>query len=78
MNVVVFDTPELTTSVRVSQDGDINLPVLGLMSVSGLNTMLMLLVQDRKRSCGRVTSFLIRMSPSLSWNMHLKGCNRDG
>lgn len=39
VNIVVFDTPELTTSVRVSQDGDVNLPVLGLMRLAGLNTI---------------------------------------
>lgn len=39
LNVVVFDTPELTTSVRVSQDGDVNLPVLGMMKLAGLNTI---------------------------------------
>jgi polysaccharide biosynthesis/export protein len=37
LNVVVFDTPELTTSVRVNQDGEIDMPVLGLLKVSGLN-----------------------------------------
>jgi polysaccharide export outer membrane protein len=39
LNVVVFDTPELTTSVRVSQDGEVNLPVLGLMRLAGLSTI---------------------------------------
>ncbi len=39
LNIVVFDTPELTTSVRVSQDGEVNLPVLGLMRLAGLNTI---------------------------------------
>jgi hypothetical protein len=58
LNVVVFDTPELTTSVRVSQDGEINLPVLGLIR--------------SKTSCARVISFLTRMSRSSSWNMHLR------
>lgn len=38
LNIVVFDTPELTTSVRVTQDGEINLPVLGLMKLAGLST----------------------------------------
>jgi polysaccharide export outer membrane protein len=38
LNIVVFDTPELTTSVRVTQDGDVNLPVLGLLRVAGLST----------------------------------------
>jgi polysaccharide export outer membrane protein len=38
LNIVVFDTPELTTSVRVTQDGDVNLPVLGLMKLVGLST----------------------------------------
>ncbi|HLH35405.1 MAG TPA: polysaccharide biosynthesis/export family protein [Alloacidobacterium sp.] len=39
LNIVVFDTPELTTSARVSQDGDVNLPVLGTMKLAGLNTL---------------------------------------
>src|SRR5277367_331577 len=39
LNIVVFDTPELTTSARVSQDGDVNLPVLGMMMLAGLNTI---------------------------------------
>jgi polysaccharide export outer membrane protein len=39
LNVVVFDTPELTTSVRVSQDGEVDLPVLGMMNLAGLNTI---------------------------------------
>lgn len=39
LNIVVFDTPELTTSVRVTQDGDVNLPVLGLMRLAGLNSI---------------------------------------
>lgn len=39
LNIVVFDTPELTTSVRVSQDGEVNLPVLGLTKLAGLNSI---------------------------------------
>jgi len=39
LNIVVFDTPELTTSVRVTQDGDINLPVLGMLRLAGMNTI---------------------------------------
>jgi polysaccharide export outer membrane protein len=39
LNIVVFDTPELTTSARVSQDGDVNLPVLGSMKLAGMNTI---------------------------------------
>lgn len=39
LNIVVFDTPELTTSVRVAQDGNINLPVLGLLKVAGMSTI---------------------------------------
>lgn len=39
LNVVVFDTPELTTSARVSQDGEVNLPVLGTMKLAGMNTI---------------------------------------
>jgi polysaccharide export outer membrane protein len=39
LNIVVFDTPELTTSARITQDGDVNLPVLGMMKLAGLNTI---------------------------------------
>jgi len=39
LSIVVFDTPELTTSVRVSQDGEVNLPVLGMMRLAGMNTI---------------------------------------
>lgn len=39
LNVQVFDTPELSTdAARVSQSGQVTLPVLGLVSVMGLNT----------------------------------------
>jgi polysaccharide biosynthesis/export protein len=38
ISVVVFDTPELSTSARVTQDGEVNLPVLGLLKVAGLTT----------------------------------------
>ena len=38
INVIVFETPELSTSVRVNQNGEANLPVLGLVRVAGLNT----------------------------------------
>lgn len=38
LNVVVFETPELSTSVRVNQDGDANLPVLGPVHLAGLST----------------------------------------
>ncbi len=38
LNVIVFETPELSTSVRVNQDGDANLPVLGVIHVAGLTT----------------------------------------
>jgi polysaccharide export outer membrane protein len=36
LSINVFETPELTTSLRVSQTGDINLPVLGRVHVAGL------------------------------------------
>lgn len=39
LNIVVFDTPELTTSVRVSQTGEVNLPVLGMINLGGLTTI---------------------------------------
>ncbi|MBT9330415.1 polysaccharide biosynthesis/export family protein [Paracidobacterium acidisoli] len=38
LNVMVFDIPELSGTSRVSQNGVINLPVLGLVNISGLNT----------------------------------------
>jgi polysaccharide export outer membrane protein len=51
LNIVVFDTPELTTSVRVSQEGEINLPVLGMIKVAGLNTIdTAVKIQDQLRS----------------------------
>ncbi len=37
LNVIVFETPELSASVRVNQDGDANLPVLGRVHVAGLS-----------------------------------------
>jgi len=37
LDVVVFDTPELSSHVRVTQDGFANLPVLGRVDLSGLN-----------------------------------------
>jgi polysaccharide biosynthesis/export protein len=38
LNVIVFDIPELSGTSRVSQNGFINLPVLGLVNIAGLNT----------------------------------------
>jgi polysaccharide export outer membrane protein len=38
LNIIVFDIPELSSSSRVSQNGVINLPVLGLVNIAGLNT----------------------------------------
>jgi len=37
LDVVVFDTPELSSHVRVTQDGFANLPVIGRVDLSGLN-----------------------------------------
>jgi polysaccharide biosynthesis/export protein len=37
LDIVVFDTPELSTHVRVTQDGFANLPVIGRIELSGLN-----------------------------------------
>ncbi len=37
LDVVVFDTPELSGHVRVTQDGFANLPVLGRVDFNGLN-----------------------------------------
>jgi polysaccharide export outer membrane protein len=36
LSINVFETPELTASLRVSQTGEINLPVLGKVHVAGL------------------------------------------
>jgi len=36
LDVIVFDTPELSSHVRVTQDGVANLPVLGQVDLSGL------------------------------------------
>ena len=38
LDVVVFDTPELSAHVRVTQDGFVNMPVLGRVDLNGLNT----------------------------------------
>ncbi len=37
LEIVVFDTPELSAHVRVTQDGFANLPVIGRINLSGLN-----------------------------------------
>ena len=37
LDVVVFDTPELSSHVRVMQDGFVNVPVLGRVDLAGLN-----------------------------------------
>ncbi len=37
INVIVFETPELSTSVRVNQNGEANLPVLGMVQLAGLS-----------------------------------------
>lgn len=36
LNIVVFDTPELSASVRVNQNGEVDIPVLGLLNVAGM------------------------------------------
>ncbi len=38
LNVVVFETPELSASVRVNQNGDASLPVLGPVHLAGMNS----------------------------------------
>ncbi len=38
LTITVFETPELSSAVRVTQDGDASLPVLGAVHVSGLST----------------------------------------
>lgn len=53
LNVVVFETPELSTSVRVNQDGDAGLPVLGAVHVAGLNSQqASAAIEDAYRSRG--------------------------
>lgn len=37
LDIVVFDTPELSSHVRVTQDGFANLPVIGRVDFNGLN-----------------------------------------
>lgn len=37
LDIVVFDTPELSTHVRVTQDGFANLPVIGRIELNGRN-----------------------------------------
>jgi polysaccharide export outer membrane protein len=37
LEIVVFDTPELSTHVRVTQDGFANLPVIGRLNLNGMN-----------------------------------------
>jgi polysaccharide biosynthesis/export protein len=37
LDIVVFDTPELSSHVRVTQDGFANLPVIGRVDLNGLN-----------------------------------------
>ena len=38
LTVTVFETPELSTSVRVNQNGDANIPVLGPVRVAGMSS----------------------------------------
>jgi polysaccharide export outer membrane protein len=38
LNITVFETPELSASARVTQEGNIDLPVLGPVHVAGLDT----------------------------------------
>ena len=38
LNITVFETPELSASARVTQEGNIDLPVLGPVHVGGLDT----------------------------------------
>ncbi len=48
LSVVVFDTPELSGPMRVRNDGTIDLPLLGSISVNGLNlSSAAKLIQDR-------------------------------
>ena len=53
LNVVVFETPELSTSVRVNQDGDAGMPVLGAVHVAGLSSQqASVALEDAYRSRG--------------------------
>jgi polysaccharide biosynthesis/export protein len=53
LNILVFETPELSASVRVSQDGTANLPVLGAVRLAGITTQEAgILIQDAYRDRG--------------------------
>ena len=39
LTITVFEVPELNITVRVSEDGDIALPLLGIVKVEGLNRL---------------------------------------
>ena len=53
ISIDVFETPELTASLRVSQTGEINLPVLGKVHVAGLTTQQAAIrIQDELKSRG--------------------------
>jgi polysaccharide export outer membrane protein len=53
IQVQVFDTPELSGSLRLDQNGFVNLPLGGLLDLQGLNTLqAAAAIQDRLRSAG--------------------------
>lgn len=68
IDVEVFDTPELSAKVRVTQDGFIDLPVLGEVQVSGMTSIEAdhavegLLRQDRIMVDPRVTVLITEYS----------------
>jgi polysaccharide export outer membrane protein len=53
LSITVFETPELSASLRVSQTGDINLPVLGVVHVAGLTAQgAAVTIQDELKNRG--------------------------
>jgi polysaccharide export outer membrane protein len=53
IQVVVFDTPELSGSLRLDQNGFVNLPLGGLVDLKGLDTQqAAAAIRDRLRSAG--------------------------
>ncbi len=53
IQVQVFDTPELSGSLRLDQNGFVNLPLGGLLALNGLNTLQAAsAIRDRLRSAG--------------------------
>ncbi|WP_158615531.1 polysaccharide biosynthesis/export family protein [Acidipila sp. EB88] len=53
LNVAVFETPEVSTSVRVNQNGEANLPILGPLHLAGQTTsQASAMIEDAYRTRG--------------------------